>query len=95
MRISETIDVDCFRSFQIGHFTEIVRDENAFVGCSAIEFEDDNNWNYLLACNYATNNFLDEPIYVSGASCSACSSGCHRIHKALCSQHEHYQLDLH
>lgn len=65
----------------------MVRDENTYVGCSAMEFEDETNWSYLLACNYATNNFLGEPVYVSGPSCSACSSGCHnKFYKALCSE---------
>lgn len=82
-----------FYSIQIGHFTEIIRDENPFVGCSAIEFSHATNWFYLIACNYATNNFLGEKVYASGDTCSACLTGCHRDYKALCSENEYYQLN--
>ncbi|CRL03994.1 CLUMA_CG017112, isoform B [Clunio marinus] len=79
-------------SIQIGHFTVMVRDENPYVGCSAVEYFLDNDWFYMIACNYATNNFHSEGVYVPGKSCSGCHTGCHANYTALCSQNETYLL---
>lgn len=81
------------RSYSIGHFTEIVRDENSFVGCSGVEFAGKNTWNYQITCNYATNNFYGERVYETGKECSACLTGCHEEYTALCSEDEFYRLD--
>jgi hypothetical protein len=80
------------KRFQIGHFTEMIRDENPYVGCSAIEFSLGEKWTYLIACNYATNNFYGERIYATGKSASGCLTGPHRNYKALCSENEFYYL---
>lgn len=80
-------------SFMIGHFTEMVREENAFVGCSGSEYSKRNRWFYSIACNYATNNFYGETVYSSGPSCSACLTGCHKTYTSLCSEFEKYKLN--
>ncbi|XP_055693779.1 venom allergen 5-like [Lutzomyia longipalpis] len=61
-----------------GHFTVMVKDVNNAVGCSAVTFEQQygTRWFYslLTTCNYADTNVINQRIYNTGTSCSACAS---------------------
>ena len=81
-----------YPSLMIGHFTEMVKEENMFVGCSGSHYFKNKRYFYTIACNYATTNFLGEKIYHSGPPCSGCLTGCHTNYSALCSEKEYYKL---
>lgn len=73
---------------KIGHFTAIVNEKTTRIGCSLVRHQI-NGFKYLyLVCNYSYTNFLGEPIYTPGPTCSYCETGQHRIYHGLCSENE-------
>lgn len=68
----------------IGHFTELVKDTNNFVGCAALTTELDGAVQKNIACNYAVTNFIGEPTYTSGKTASKCKHGTNPQFKGLC-----------
>lgn len=81
-----------YPKIMIGHFTEMIKEENIFVGCSGSHYSKNKRHFYTIACNYATTNFLGEKIYHSGPPCSGCLTGCHTKYSALCSEKELYKV---
>ncbi|XP_030377802.1 venom allergen 5-like [Scaptodrosophila lebanonensis] len=74
----------------IGHFTAMAQEKNTHVGCAAARYIQ-NNMNYwLFACNYATTNFIGQPVYTAGPSASECTKGTHKNFDALCKVSEVY-----
>lgn len=59
----------------IGHFTQIVKDDSARLGCAMIQYKKDDWCQVSVTCNYAKTNIIDRPIYKTGAAtASACAS---------------------
>ncbi|XP_055716972.1 venom allergen 3-like [Phlebotomus papatasi] len=63
---------------EAGHFTVMVNDINAFLGCALVTFEQQMGttwWNsIMLTCNYAGNNIIGQRLYARGTPCSGCAS---------------------
>jgi hypothetical protein len=72
----------------IGHFTAMVTERSTQIGCAISSFKY-NGWNaYLLACNYASTNIVNYPVYRSGAVASGCTLGRDSIYPGLCTTSE-------
>lgn len=74
----------------IGHFTQVVKDDAYKVGCSIAKFTSGGNRKALLACNYAVSNIKNWPIYEEGETASACETGTNPDFPGLCSVDEVY-----
>lgn len=75
----------------IGHFTMTVSDKSIQIGCAIARYTTRSDYNWkgsLVACNYAYNNMIGLPIYVSGPTASNCSTGVNPDFPALCSVDE-------
>ncbi|XP_055549623.1 venom allergen 3 homolog [Wyeomyia smithii] len=72
----------------IGHFTQIVADRAAQVGCSLVTYNTAPWINQYFVCNYAITNIIGQPVYVSGTACSKCTTGCNTKYAGLCSEKE-------
>ncbi|XP_055390554.1 antigen 5 like allergen Cul n 1-like [Condylostylus longicornis] len=68
----------------IGHFTIMVKEDNNRLGCALNKYPSDGGTTYLLACNFATTNIYDEPIYISGPTASECPAGTNPQYYGLC-----------
>lgn len=84
-------DIDNFQSSdrKIGHFTQMIRDRQSYVGCGVAMYgkEGVKGNHLLLACDYSYANMIGEPVYKSGPKCSECRK-CDSINKGLCSENE-------
>ncbi|XP_037960264.1 antigen 5 like allergen Cul n 1-like [Teleopsis dalmanni] len=79
---------------QIGHFTLVVTDRATHVGCAAIRYKIDGYRNFLLTCNYASNNIIGKPVYkTSETSAADCETGVSDVYPKLCSIDEEYYDD--
>ncbi|XP_067635239.1 venom allergen-1-like [Eurosta solidaginis] len=79
----------------IGHFTVMVADRNIRVGCDAATYKAraTNMSNFLMACNYATTNIVNRPIYNTCATAaSGCTTGKNTNYPNLCSTSEPYSV---
>lgn len=70
-----------------GHFSVIVNDNNARLGCAAALVDypmaDGTKWNgLLLTCNYQYTNMLGSPTYIAGTPCQSCT--CDTKYTSLC-----------
>lgn len=75
----------------LGHFTQVVKDNAYRVGCSIAKYTDQNDARKaLVACNYAVANIGDWPIYNDGPTASDCQTGTNPKYPALCSEEEIY-----
>lgn len=76
---------------EIGHFTQVVRDNADRIGCYISQF----NWpgkgytNYLV-CDYSNTNNICLAVYETGAPGSKCKTGTNPKYPALCSESEEY-----
>ncbi|XP_065365201.1 antigen 5 like allergen Cul n 1-like [Calliphora vicina] len=80
----------------IGHFTVMVADRNIRVGCAASNFAvaGQDYKLYLIACNYATTNVLNFPLYASCQKAgTSCTTGTNPKYPNLCSASEHYDVN--
>ncbi|XP_054730468.1 antigen 5 like allergen Cul n 1-like [Anastrepha obliqua] len=81
-----------FRAF--GHFTVMMMDRNIRVGCAASSYDWAGMNATLFACNYATTNMIDYPIYQSCSTpASECESGRNSEFRNLCSTSENYDVN--
>ena len=72
----------------IGHFTVMVSERNTQVGCAISNYVS-GGWNWsLLACNYATTNMQNQPIYRTGPTGSGCTLGRDPTYTGLCRTNE-------
>lgn len=80
---------ELFRRTQVGHFTQVVRDEAHAVGCAASRYTQ-GGWNtVLVACNYSNTNMIGQSIYKAGRTASGCKTGRNPKYPGLCSESEY------
>ncbi|XP_011200657.2 antigen 5 like allergen Cul n 1 [Bactrocera dorsalis] len=80
----------------IGHFTVMVADRNIRVGCAASTYGVSGHryTAFLFACNYATTNMVNFPIYKScSVAASQCTTGKNPSYTSLCSASEKYDVN--
>ncbi|EDW65953.1 venom allergen-1 [Drosophila virilis] len=77
---------------QIGHFTAMAQQANIAVGCAAARFVKGDWNNFLLACNYATTNWVGKPVYVRGPTAAGCNTGTNVNYAGLCKVAEVYNV---
>ncbi|XP_037818682.1 antigen 5 like allergen Cul n 1-like [Lucilia sericata] len=78
----------------IGHFTVMMADRNIRVGCAASMYTEGGFKNYLVACNYATTNMINFPIYASCQKAgTSCTTGTNPQYPNLCSVSEEYAVN--
>lgn len=71
----------------------MVNDRNTHVGCGLSIFKTKSGSNkmmnsYLFACNYASTNIIGCPVYGTGKTAVACTSGTDMVFAGLCSESE-------
>ncbi|XP_055692640.1 antigen 5 like allergen Cul n 1-like [Lutzomyia longipalpis] len=78
-------------SLTSGHFAQMAKEANTHIGCGYLTYEydaDDTHWfSHMLTCNYADNNWLGQPTYTPGDSCSQCKDlgkACSKKYPGLC-----------
>lgn len=82
----------------IGHFTQMLQAKAVAVGC-AIAKSIANNPKYgemnciFIACNYASGNMVEQPVYEIGPLGSKCKTGMNPKYPGLCSEQEDYLGD--
>ncbi|XP_031622599.1 uncharacterized protein LOC116340305 [Contarinia nasturtii] len=75
----------------LGHFTQVVKDNAYKVGCSIAKYTNENGARKaLIACNYAVANIDSWPIYEDGPTASDCQTGTNPEYPALCTVDEVY-----
>ncbi|TMW44096.1 hypothetical protein DOY81_010824, partial [Sarcophaga bullata] len=87
---------DGYSGPDIGHFTVMMADRNIRVGCAAVNYKNDGEryLSYLVACNYATTNMYDLPIYKScSRAATSCTTGTNPKYPNLCSASEKYAVN--
>ncbi|XP_023302453.2 antigen 5 like allergen Cul n 1-like [Lucilia cuprina] len=80
----------------IGHFTVMMADRNIRVGCAASTYSPAGQpyKAYLVACNYATTNMINFPIYASCKKAGqSCTTGSNPNYPNLCSLSEQYTVN--
>lgn len=78
----------------IGHFTAMINARMTHVGCGMTIFTNSNNWRQaIFTCNYAFNNFINRPVYVSGAITSQCTTGRDTQFTNLCTINENINVN--
>ncbi|XP_028894690.2 antigen 5 like allergen Cul n 1-like [Zeugodacus cucurbitae] len=80
----------------IGHFTVMMADRNIRVGCAASTYDESGQpyKAFLFACNYATTNMINFPIYKScSVAASECKAGKNPKYTSLCSVSEKYDVN--
>lgn len=65
----ESSDFDGSKSYQIGHYTQMVWSETVLVGCAVSKTKEGDWDNFLVVCNYGpAGNFMGEYPYKTGSS---------------------------
>ncbi|XP_073835065.1 antigen 5 like allergen Cul n 1-like [Musca autumnalis] len=85
-----------YKGNTVGHFTVMMADRNIRVGCAAAKyFQLEVSYKiFLIACNYATTNMIDFPIYANCTSAgTSCTSGNNPQYPNLCSMAEEYNVN--
>lgn len=68
------------------------QEKNTHAGCAA-SFYSEGGWNYfLMACNYATTNWIGQPVYQAGTKASGCRKGANTNYRGLCKPTEVYNV---
>ncbi|XP_029722824.2 antigen 5 like allergen Cul n 1 [Aedes albopictus] len=77
------------KSVMVFHFAVLGSDKVNKVGCGLAQWTNENAWLQMyLVCNYSFNDFIGIPIYVKGAPCSQCKTGCNSKFAGLCNEDE-------
>lgn len=81
----------------VGDFSQMIKDKAFAVGCAivkSITYHDGTNWScYHIACNYATTNIANAPVYEIGQMGCKCRTGMNHDYQGLCSSRENYYDD--
>lgn len=76
---------------KIGHWNQLVQAYADRIGCSIVQFTDQNGWKQtLIGCNYSAGNLMGSPMFTFGAPASLCKMGKNRKYPGLCSESEDY-----
>lgn len=76
-------------------FTQMVQSKANRIGCSAVSYLDNRNWNcVLIGCNYNAGNLQQYPVYTVGPLGSQCRWGRNPNYPGLCSVNEDYSTHL-
>lgn len=66
----------------------MVTDRTHKIGCG-MSYQLKLKWHvFLVTCNYASTNLIDEPVYKVGATGAGCKTGVNPKYTALCSKNE-------
>lgn len=62
-------------NFTIGHFTQLIHDQNTSVGCAMVRWTEENGSKKCVrvTCNYRKANYGNQPVYDKGQPCSKCN----------------------
>lgn len=74
----------------------MMADRNTRVGCAAASYSENSvpYKIYLVACNYATTNMINFPIYASCFNAAEkCLTGTNPVYSSLCSTAETYDVN--
>ncbi|XP_053948657.1 antigen 5 like allergen Cul n 1-like [Anastrepha ludens] len=85
-----------YQGLTIGHFTVMVADRNIRVGCAASTYavSGKSYKAFLMACNYATTNMINFPIYKACATAASnCKKGTNADFPNLCSKSEVFAVN--
>lgn len=75
----------------IGHWTQLIQSKADRIGCSVVEFVDEEGWeSTLIGCNYSAGSVVDYPIFMFGAPGSKCKTGINSKYPGLCSPAEDF-----
>ncbi|XP_070132446.1 venom allergen-1-like [Drosophila bipectinata] len=70
----------------------MAQEKNTHCGCAAaFYYQDGMNW-FLMACNYATTNWVGEPVFQKGFKASGCEMGANVNYTGLCKLAEVYDV---
>uniref|UniRef100_T1JAR1 Cysteine-rich venom protein n=1 Tax=Strigamia maritima TaxID=126957 RepID=T1JAR1_STRMM len=73
VKISESVRKSYVSKEAHNTYSQVIWAESQYVGCGFISFVNTNQVVKMYVCNYGpAGNMLEEPIYQSGAPCSAC-----------------------
>ncbi|CAO1329590.1 unnamed protein product [Diamesa serratosioi] len=76
------------RSSLIGTFTAMVTDRTNKIGCG-MSYQLKSRWHvFLVTCNYASTNLIEDPVYKNGTTAAGCTTGVNPSYPALCSKNE-------
>ncbi|XP_053684093.1 antigen 5 like allergen Cul n 1-like [Sabethes cyaneus] len=82
-----------YRGPMIGHFTQIVSDRSTRIGCAMMKYILRQQTNFYFVCNYSMTNIVNQPVYKSGKTASACKTGANHDYKGLCNPNEEISSD--
>lgn len=72
----------------------MMADRNIRLGCAASTYSQQPYQAYLVACNYATTNMINFPIYKScNKAGTSCTTGTNPKYPNLCSASEKYDVN--
>lgn len=77
---------------QIGHFTELMQEENSRMGCGMVNDFDGSYFISICVCDYSAPNIIGRPVYRAGPTASLCTTGPNSEFQGLCSKTEPYNL---
>lgn len=81
---------------KIGHWVQLVQAKANRIGCSIVQYTDQDGWKQtLIGCNYSAGNLVGTPIYRFGTPASLCKSGKNSKYPGLCSENEDYAQHEH
>lgn len=100
--INNSFDILLFRANRnFSHFAIIMSDRNVRVGCAASSYSEYAKKlgitlnTTLLACNYASTNMVEFPIYDTNCTAAAvrCNTGFNEKYLNLCSEREDFNIN--
>lgn len=77
---------DAMSGPEYGHFTAMIHEKSAHIGCSAVRYLNIDMYTTYLVCNYEFTNMSGMAVYTEGEPCSKCPGRCSRKYPGLCVQ---------
>lgn len=76
----------------IGHYTQMMKENSCFVGCCAVRWVSSDKTYQYWVCNYSYSNMLDQPVFERGETASKCTEGPHEYYTGLCASNEEFDI---